>query len=295
MHLEATVRLLQRRPRNPVERWDDGAYWRVLPTPRGLSLVSVCNRGSVEQPDLRAQVVSGPADEATVTAAMRRLLGLDAEPDGFGRVAASSAPARQLARALRGMRPPRFLSLFDTFLNVIPFQQVSVDAGLSLVERLVQRIGPRVTWGGRTWWAFPRAEDVARLAPQTLREIGLSAAKTRSLLFAANEVAEGRLTEESLEALPTPQAAERLVEMPGIGPWSAQAILLRGLGRMDAFPQKDTGAIRAMNGLFPDIVTPAAAASLTQRLGPRRGYLYFLSLGERLWSAGLLRPDTPAR
>jgi hypothetical protein len=54
-HLEATVRALQRRPTNRVNLWDDGRYWRVLPTDEGLRLVAVENRGSIDAPAMRLQ------------------------------------------------------------------------------------------------------------------------------------------------------------------------------------------------------------------------------------------------
>ena len=84
--------------------------------------------------------------------------------------------------------------------------------------------------------------------------------------------------------LPTNEALNALRALPGIGPWSAAVLLLRGLRRMDVFPPDDTGAARNLatlpgrSALFSRVETSAFAA----RFEDQRGYLYFIFLGNRL-------------
>jgi 3-methyladenine DNA glycosylase/8-oxoguanine DNA glycosylase len=80
--------------------------------------------------------------------------------------------------------------------------------------------------------------------------------------------------------------AVRLRALPGIGPWSAQLILLRGLGRLGNFPAGDSGALRGLREVFSAAPDPGeAAAEALERLGDWRGYLYFMLLGRRLIGA----------
>src|SRR5690242_3480901 len=82
-NLEATVRLLQRRPKNPIDRWEDGAWLRAFSTAEGMRLVRVTNAGSITAPDLRLEIHAGEASQATrddLTATVRWMLGLDAPP-----------------------------------------------------------------------------------------------------------------------------------------------------------------------------------------------------------------------
>jgi DNA-3-methyladenine glycosylase II len=66
----------------------------------------------------------------------------------------------------------------------------------------------------------------------------------------------------------------------GIGPWSASVVLLRGLGRLDAFPLRDTGVASSIALLSGDPATQADA--ILARLGDMRGMLYFhLLLGRK--------------
>ena len=82
-HLEATVRVLQRRPSNPVDVWEHDRYLRVLALPEGLALVEVENCGTIDQPDVRFLIRGGNASSATRLAAggaLRKILGLDVDP-----------------------------------------------------------------------------------------------------------------------------------------------------------------------------------------------------------------------
>jgi len=78
-----------------------------------------------------------------------------------------------------------------------------------------------------------------------------------------------------------------LRELPGIGPWSAALVLLRGLGRLDVFPPGDVGAMRGLSALLR--VGPGAPLDRAiERFGDLRGYLYFYGLGSSLLKKGLI-------
>jgi DNA-3-methyladenine glycosylase II len=99
----------------------------------------------------------------------------------------------------------------------------------------------------------------------------------------------GDLDAARFAALPTPDALAALRALPGIGPWSAGLIMLRGLRRMDVFPPGDVGAARNLAALLgaPDGLTPAEASAFADRFGERQGYLYFLALGSQLLARGI--------
>lgn len=288
-HLEATVRVLQRRPSNRVDRWDGGRYLRVLAVDGAAVLVEVQNHGTIDEPDVQFAVVSGDATGATpaVGAVIRRVLGLDVDPGPFQRLASTVPSLRPAARALRGLRPPRFVELFETFVNVVPFQQVSLDAGVAIVGRLVERFGQSLDEAGRRFHGFPTARVIARASPQALRECGLSARKAETLQRLGRAIESGELAEEQLDRMTTSDALRALAELPGIGPWSAGLVLLRGLGRLDVFPPGDVGAERGLSALLE--LEPGTALSRgVERFGKFRGYLYFFGLGSSLLTKGLI-------
>ena len=253
-HLEATVRVLQRRPTNLVDVWEPDRYLRVLQTADDLALVEVENRGTIDAPDLRFVVRRGNPSTATRAAlgqTLRKVLGLDLDPEPLQRLwpnpNAGCAPRRWRCA---GMRPPRFAELFEAFANVVPFQQLSLDAGVAIVGRLVERFGKRSSTTDVASTPFQRPRSSPRLDLGALRECGLSLRKAESLRPVASAIESGELTEEKLSRHEHEEALRFLAELQGIGPWSASLVLLRGLGRLDVFPPGDVGVARGLGSLM---------------------------------------------
>jgi len=296
-HLEATVRVLQRRSTNPVEVWERNRYLRVLEGADGLALLEVENHGTIDRPDVRLSILSGKATEETRAGferTIRKVLGLDVAPDALQRLADVEPALGPTTLALRGMRPPRFAGFFEVFANVVPFQQLSLDAGLAIVGRLVERFGKSLQHDGRRFHAFPEAEAVAEARLAALRACGLSARKAESLRAIARAIASRELCEGEISSLSTGDALGRLRELPGIGPWSAALVLLRGLGRLEVFPPGDVGVAQRLAALMP----PRRRASVehqAERFGDVRGYLYFCGLGNSLLAGGLIHAAPPVR
>lgn len=296
-HLEATVRVLQRRPSNLIDVWEPPRYRRVVRMADRLIVLNVANRGGIDSPDLRlsfhpADIALGERRKAAELA--NSILGLSIDSNRCERRAKAERALRPTARALHGMRPPRYPDLFETFANVIPFQQLSLEAGMAITTRLVQRFGQVLLLDGRRYYAFPRAEVIAEARAASLEHCGLSAKKSLALRSIARAIACGALRAREIEMLSSSEAMTRLAQLPGIGAWSAALVLLRGFGRLDVFPQADTGA----EGSLVKLMRLRSRKSLTQvvhRFGEYRGYLYFYGIASRLLTAGLIHPAPAAR
>lgn len=289
-HLEATVRVLQRRAWNRVDLWEHGGYLRVIDSAQGPALVRVWNAGAVDEPDVRYSILAGRhslAAHARIRATITRVLGLDADPADLERVAEVNSTLTSVVQALRGMRPPRFATLFESFASVIPFQQLSIEAGLSILGKIVERFAEHLTFQGRRYFAFPRADAIAAAPVGELQACGLSLKKAQTLQGIARAIESGALTEHSLVRMDSREALERLVELPGIGPWTAGLVLLRGLGRIDVFPSGDAGAARSLRKLIA-IDAQSSIEETVARFGDVRGYLYFCCLGASLVEKGLI-------
>jgi DNA-3-methyladenine glycosylase II len=289
-HLEATVRVLQRRPTNLVDVWEDGRFLRVLPTPQGPALFEVRNHGTIDAPNVRLDVLAGePSTEARGAArrTLRSVLGLDVDPAPLQRTI-EDAGLGAVALRLRGMRPPRFAGLFEAFASVIPFQQLSLDSGVAIVRRLVERFGTPLEHEEQRRYAFPTASAVAGAPLGRLEACGLSGAKAEALRSVARRIEAGEVTAEKLEGLGSAEAIRVLTDLPGVGTWTASVLLLRGLGRLDVFPPGDVGVARGLGELLP---ARRSLERLVRRLGDRRGYLYFCALGAALLGRGLISSE----
>jgi len=130
----------------------------------------------------------------------------------------------------------------------------------------------------------------------SLKRCGLSRKKSLALRSIAESIASGTLAAREIERLPSSEALQRLVQLPGIGAWSAALVLLRGFGRVDVFPQADTGAESSLTALMR-LHSRTALARVAERFAECRGYLYYYGLASRLLSARLIHaaPRAPAR
>ncbi|MDB5075874.1 MAG: DNA-3-methyladenine glycosylase 2 family protein, partial [Chloroflexi bacterium] len=166
-----------------------------------------------------------------------------------------------------GLRIPVAINGFEIAVRAILGQQISVAGARTLAARLVAKLGeplaaPR---GGLTHY-FPTA---AAVADADLAGIGLTGARIASLRALARAVAAGEIVLE--RTADRQETTERLLALPGVGPWTASYIALRALGDPDAFPAADLGLRRALERLG----RPADARSIVamaEAWRPWRGY-----------------------
>ena len=154
-----------------------------------------------------------------------------------------------LAERFWGLKPPRTATVFEALVIAIIEQQIGLQVANVLQNRLVMRLGPAVKFEELDFFAFPSPERPAGLEPQDLRDLGLSMNKSRFILGIAEGTASGDLDPESLKKMATEEAREVLVSIKGVGRWTADYVLVRGLGRFEAVPIDDLG-IRDAVGIF---------------------------------------------
>ncbi|MGH7914700.1 MAG: DUF488 family protein, partial [Candidatus Binataceae bacterium] len=146
--------MLQRRPTNLIDTWDGSSYRRVVRVRNHLALIEVRNAGTIDTPEIRLAIpghASSVRDRAEAARVACEILGLARDPALAQRRAEAEPALRETARALRGLRPPRYPDLFETFVNVIPFQQLSLQAGMSAVAHIVRSFGEAIVINGQTY------------------------------------------------------------------------------------------------------------------------------------------------
>ena len=236
--LDLTVWALRRRSMNEVDRWDGEKYQRVVAVDDAPALVAVTQRGAMLDIIVTGKDIS-PSVRLSVTRTLERLLGIRTDLSRFYEFSHPYARLDELAMRFQGVKPPRFATAFEGLVNGITCQQLSLTVGIIFLNRLAARCGLAFSPG---FYAFPRPQDLARLDPADLRPLGYSSGKARALVEVAQSIVAGQLDLEELAQLDNPECVERLVALRGVGRWTAEYVLLRGLGRTDVFPGDDVGA-----------------------------------------------------
>jgi len=244
--LDLTAWALRRRARNIVDRWDGSAYRRVLVIDGAPVEIAATQAGSIDRPRLNVTVsVATHITLQTHHAAaelLARILGLRTDLRGFYALAAKDTRLAPLVSEFRGLKPPRFPTAFEALVNAIACQQLSLTVGIELLNRLAMRCGLAIGPGSSEQHAFPRAPDLLRLKAQTFRHLGFSYSKARSVLALSRVIVGGQFNPEQMQVLDNESAVDQLMNLRGVGRWTAEYVLLRGLGRMNMFPGDDVGA-----------------------------------------------------
>ena len=129
---------------------------------------------------------------------------------------------------------------FAMLVNSILSQQISVAAARTIRKRFLDLLGARTF----------KAESIAVLEVDHLREAGVSRQKAGYILDLAQKAADGTLSFRGYTRMSNDEIIENLIQVKGIGVWTAQMFLMFSMGRLDVFPVDDLGLQNAMKKLY---------------------------------------------
>jgi DNA-3-methyladenine glycosylase II len=187
--------------------------------------------------------LEGSASEVKQLARWIIFADLDLRP--FYRIAASHSVLGRISQELHGLKPMRPASLFEMLVIAITEQQISLAAAYRIRTRIIERYGDRVNG----LWAFPTPMRLSQSSAADLMTCGLSQRKAEYVRGVACKVANGQLDLDRLEAMSDEDVRSLLLQVRGLGPWSAEYFLVRGLSRPDRVPADDLG-IRSIVGRY---------------------------------------------
>ena len=211
-------------------------------------------RGTVHGDDTLA-----PAAIAAAVEQVERILSLDIDGRGFPDVARHDPVVAQLQSRYPGLRPVCFWSPYEAAAWSVIGQRIRIVQAAAIKARITAEHGETIDVGGRMVRAFPNPAKLAQLS--TIN--GLSETKLQRLRGIAEAALEGTLGAARLRSLPRSQALEELIAIPGIGPFSAELILLRGAGDPDFTPTAEPRLARAV-AIAYDMKAPPSAADIAE-------------------------------
>jgi DNA-3-methyladenine glycosylase II len=283
--LDLTVSALRRLSTNVVDLLTpQGSYVRALAGDHEPVIVRVAQ--IAEERVLSVAIEGDGRHDDRVLGLVGQMLGAHVDLRNFYRRAARVSWLAPLVKRMRGVKPPRYPSLWEACVNAIVFQQLSVRAASAIMRRLTVSVGRSFQADDMPvpLYLFPDPESVRRATDHRLGTLGLSANKIATLRRVADALSSGSLDATALERCTSPDASAILRQIKGIGPWTAAIILLRGLGRLDVFPANDSSV--ANNVAYVAGTTPPDVPRAVNDLGPQRGMLYFHLLLARLDARG---------
>jgi DNA-3-methyladenine glycosylase II len=142
---------------------------------------------------------------------------------------------------------------------------------------MMMTYGEKIRFEAQEYFGMPAPERLVDIGDVGLREIGVSRQKSRYLIEMARGVAKGRLNIGAFHSVSCEEAIDQLMEIPGVGRWTAEIVAMRGLGFQDVFPAGDLGLQKAVQRTFGMDHRPSEGA--LRKLSNRwKGYRSYAAL-----------------
>ncbi len=195
---------------------------------------------------------------------LERMLSLDVDGTGFPALGERDRVVGALQRRFPGLRPVLFYTPYEAAAWAIIGQRIRMRQAALIKARLGDELGE--------FGAFPAP---ARLAQLSAPQRGLTERKIEQLRALAAAAEHGALTRERLRAMTYEDGLQHLQQLPGIGPFSAELILIRGVGNPDALPDHDTRLNEAIRSAY-STSDAAAIQHITESWRPYRAWVALL-------------------
>jgi len=172
-----------------------------------------------------------------------------------------------------GLRPWANGSLYEGFIGAIVGQSISVASAAVTEARLAALFNDGIALSGRRFWPLPRLRELAAAAPALVRTSGVTWRRAEALVKGAQAFLDGQLpTDDHARADPM-VARTALLNLSLVGPWTAESVLLWGLGLGNAYPPRDVALLRAARLAYerPDLDHPGLNA-LADTWAPHRAW-----------------------
>ena len=264
------------RPMMGQQTIEDAGLTKAFYVGGKIALFNVKWVGTPDKPEMRYTIWS---EEALTSAEQKKaeeeitfFLSLDNDLRPFYALAETDPQFMPVVEKLYGYHQVKFsLTAFENACWAILSQRNQWNIALAMKARTAETFGSSITVNGESHLAFPQASQLANLDADQLNEVVRNTRKTECLLSAAR--AFDTVDESWLRSAPYEQVESWLLEIKGIGAWSATFVMLRGLGRMERVPLDEKALLEATRRVYGrDDLTHADVQRISQHYGEYAGY-----------------------
>jgi DNA-3-methyladenine glycosylase II len=241
---------------NPAVRcFADGVFSQVLSVNGSLVLAKVASKGSVDKPKLQVELTSNQPVTAQTTQEAKELIeyifNLNYDLKAVYQQTQSDPIMAKIIQQLCGFKYPTTATVFESLVDSIVEQQISIKIARTIEERLAERFGDKLEIDGACYYAFPTPQNIVATSISDIRACGLSQRKAEYIYGAAKAITDGKLDLEAMKTNPDIDAIiNELDALKGIGVWTAELTIYRGMQRLDVLPADDFGIRRVISKYY---------------------------------------------
>jgi DNA-3-methyladenine glycosylase II len=265
-----------------IHIYQDGVFSQAVRLDGRLVLVEVSSAGSVEQPKLNIKLLANEPltaqDKLKVKDIVKYIFNLDFDLCAFYSEIKGDPAMHSIAQQLYGLKNPTTSTVFESLVDSVIEQQISIKVAIALEDKLIKKFGDCLIIDGKNFFVFPTPQKIASATVDEVQQVGLSRRKAEYIHGSAELIAAGKL---DLEHLKDQEDAEEIIReldaVRGIGVWTAELTMLRGMQRLDMFPADDLGIQRVISTYYCSgkSVKAAEAREIAERWGRWKGLAAF--------------------
>lgn len=277
---------------NDVAIYKDGQYSRAIRVNDKLILVEMKSTGTVDKPKLLVELKSDrritDTEKKQTRKIIRSIFNLDLDLERFYAETSKDKTLTRIANQLRGLKTPNTETVFEALISSIIEQQISLNVARHLEHNIVKAFGDALRTGDRTFWAFPAPRRLASATIKRLRKLGLSQRKAEYIQNISRLIADGKLDLEKLSTENVDEIVRRLDQIRGIGLWTTELTMLRGMHKFEVMPADDLGLRRVIAHYYccDERITSQEAREIGEKWGRWKGLASFYLIVADLMGIG---------
>jgi DNA-3-methyladenine glycosylase II len=291
---DLTARIFSRGDKQ-IQTYSDGDYSRVLRIGDKLLLVSVRSKGTVAEPKLLVKLGSNTEITKENAAAAKKLIStifdgrFDLKP--FYRAVASDEIMSEIVKKLKGLRICSTPTAFEALVSSIIEQQISLNVALNIERKLIKKFGEKLTFDTGEYYAFPTPEKLSQGSLKQFRACGLSTMKVEYIKGISKLLSKGELDLEEMKSMDEGTILKKLLEIRGVGIWTAELTMVRGMQKYDTMPADDLGLRRCIAGYYTGgkLISSHEARVIAEKWKPWRGHASFYLIVAEMMGIEVLR------
>ena len=237
-----------------IQRYEKGFYWQLIWLNNKLVLITVRSLGSVDKPELSVSIKPdnelNKKDNVLARKILTSIFNLDFDLKYFYEDMHEDSIMSKLTLKLRGLNNPTTPTFFEAIVSSMIEQQISLKAARSIETKMIKEFGNILQLDGETYYSFPTPETLSNLEKEDLRGSGLSFRKAEYVTGLSKSIEENKLDLNELKTKSTSEIISELLKIRGIGVWTAELAVIRGLHRVVALPADDIGLRRVVSHYY---------------------------------------------
>ena len=265
-----------------IRKYEEGKFWQVVRIDRKLVLVTLEALGTVDKPEVSArlesvQMLSANDDQKTRQLACA-LIDADFDLEPFYTDVKKDRIMADIVHKLGGLKIPSAVTVFEALIDSIIEQQISLNVAHVLQTNLIRTFGDSFSLDTGVYYGYPTPQELASTRIEKIRKCGLSTRKAEYIRDISRMVAERKLNLEAFKRYKdVNKIIEELDEIKGIGIWTAELTIVRGMQKYEAIPADDLGLRRTISHFYckDRKITGDEARRIAEKWGKWKGLASF--------------------